>query len=100
MALRLLTTGTIIPAGTGGTEVTDTFSLQEALGYAVDNVLYVFGINAGPIHLDGVEWQNVPRRLRAVVYLTDAILGVLVLLAAFPSGNRKRGGRSISAPFC
>lgn len=90
MALRLLTTGTIIPAGTGGTEVTDTFSLQEALGYAVDNVLYVFGINAGPIHLDGVEWQNVPRRLRAVVYLTDAILGVLVLLAAFSIWKQKK----------
>ena len=90
MALRLLTTGTIIPAGTGGTEVTDTFSLQEALGYAVDNVLYVFGVNAGPIHLDGVEWQNVPRRLRAVVYLTDAILGVLVLLAAFSIWKQKK----------
>lgn len=89
MLLRFITTGTIIPAGTGGTEVTDTFSLQEALGYAVDNVLYVFGINAGPIHLDGVEWQNVPRILRAVVYLTDAILGVLVLLAAVSIWKQK-----------
>ena len=92
MLLRFLTTGTIIPAGTGGTEVTDTFSLQEALGYAVDNVLYVFGVNAGPIHLDGVEWQNVPRLLRLTVYATDGILAVLVVLAAV-SGWRQRERR-------
>ena len=92
MLLRFLTTGTIIPAGTGGTEVTDTFSLQEALGYAVDNVLYVFGVNAGPIHLDGVEWQNVPRLLRLTVYATDGILAILVVLAAV-SGWRQRERR-------
>ena len=93
MGIRFWAMGTIIPAGTGGTEVTDTFSIKEAFGYAIDNVLYVFGINAGPIHLDGVEWQDVPRILRLTVYLTDAVLAVFVALAAAVGWRQKERRR-------
>ncbi len=32
--IRALTIGSVLPAGTGGTQVADTFSIKEAVGYA------------------------------------------------------------------
>lgn len=48
-AIRFLTIGSISPAGTGGTDVADTFHLSETIRYALSQVLYLFGINAGLI---------------------------------------------------
>ncbi len=90
MGVRFWAMGTIVPAGTGGTEVTDTFSVSEALGYALDSVLYVFGVNAGPIHLDGIEWQNVPRIYKLAVLGADAAIGCFVLLAAVCGWRQKK----------
>ena len=51
--IRAFTIGSILPAGTGGTQVADTFSLADTFKYAVSQIAYVFGINAGPEHLNG-----------------------------------------------
>ena len=40
------TIGSILPAGTGGTQVADTFSLADTFKYALSQIAYVFGINA------------------------------------------------------
>ncbi len=55
MAIRRLNIGSVVPAGTGGTQVTETYSLSEAIGYALSQVAYIFGCNAGPEHLDGTQ---------------------------------------------
>ncbi|RGY99421.1 hypothetical protein DXA13_07865 [Clostridium sp. AM58-1XD] len=89
--LRFLAMGSFTPAGTGGTNVTETFSVTQALKFAVSNVLYVFGINAGYIHLCGVEWINVPMKIKLIVYLMDAaLLGIvaLAICAAWKKKNR------------
>ena len=80
--LRFLAMGSFAPAGTGGTNVTDTFSFSQAMKFAFSNVFYVFGINAGPGHLNGVEWINVPRKIKLLVAVMDISLAVLVVLAA------------------
>ena len=44
--IRACTIGSILPAGTGGTQVADTFSLGDTFWYALSQIAYVFGINA------------------------------------------------------
>ncbi len=80
-AIRLATIGTLSPAGTGGTQVADTFSLKEAIRHALSQVAYVFGVNAGPQHLNGLAWGDTPGMVRWLVYLSDGVLAVF--FAAF-----------------
>lgn len=75
MLIRRLCIGSAVPAGTGGTEVTETFRLSEAIGFALSQVLYLFGINAGPEHLCGLPWQETPLVFRGLT-----LLGILLLL--------------------
>lgn len=72
--IRFLTIGSIAPAGTGGTDVADTFHLSETFRYAVSQVLYIFGINAGPDHLNGLSWGNSPYWIHALVIFADVLL--------------------------
>lgn len=81
MAIRVVTIGSVAPAGTGGTNVADTFDVRTALGYAVDQVLYIFGINAGPGHLSGMSWQESPVWIHIQVLAADLALALLVVLA-------------------
>jgi len=43
--IRAFTIGSILPAGTGGTQVADTFSLADTFKYALSQIAYVFGTN-------------------------------------------------------
>ena len=45
IGLRMLAIGKIVPAGTGGTYVEDTFKITECINYCFDQVKMVFGIN-------------------------------------------------------
>lgn len=81
MGIRALAIGTVLPAGTGGTEVADTFSFGEAIRYALSQVAYIFGCNAGPEHLNGMSWADSPRWVKLFVSLADIVLAVLA--AAF-----------------
>ena len=79
--IRFATIGTVSPAGTGGTQVADTFSLAQAVKFAFSQVAYVFGINAGPEYLNGIAWWETPRYIKGLVYGADVIL--LAFLLAF-----------------
>lgn len=79
-AIRAAVIGSVLPAGTGGTQVADTFSIAGAMKFAVSQVLYVFGINAGPEHLNGLSWADSPAWIRIFVLAADAVLLVLVLV--------------------
>ncbi|MCQ2400340.1 MAG: hypothetical protein MJ059_00235 [Lachnospiraceae bacterium] len=72
--MRIRVTGSIIPAGTGGTEVTETFSKKLFVKNCLSELCYLFGINAGPIHLNGLPWSETPVVLKAVVVLFMAVL--------------------------
>ncbi len=79
-AIRYLTIGSISPAGTGGTTVADTFRISDTLRYAVSQVLYLFGINAGPDHLNGLSWQDSPAWLHVLVVFADLFLLILIVV--------------------
>lgn len=92
-AVRFFTIGSLSPAGTGGTQVADTFSVMEAIRYALCQVAYVFGINAGPQHLNGLTWADTPGRIKGLVYGADVVLALLLLafLVKIIRDKEKRG---------
>lgn len=79
-AVRFFTIGSLSPAGTGGTNVADTFSISGALFFAISQVLYIFGINAGPDHLSGLSWGNSPAWVHIFVGLSDIFLLLMTIL--------------------
>lgn len=76
---RLISIGTISPAGTGGTDVTDTMSVSSVLGFVRDQMAYLFGINAGPEHLNGQPVSEAPMRILALIAAADLMLLILIL---------------------
>ena len=79
--IRLCTIGTLSPAGTGGTDVADTFKLTDAIGQALNQVGFVFGRNSGPIYLCIEPFADSPDGIRNLILAAEAILGVGVLAA-------------------
>lgn len=56
--IRLIFIGTLSPAGTGGTTVEETFHLKQAVKFAISQVFFLFGINAGPSYLTALSWEE------------------------------------------
>lgn len=81
LLIRLITIGTLSPAGTGGTDVADTMNLRQAVLFAVHQVLYLFGINMGPEHLSGVPWRQTALWVKALAAAADLV--ILGILAAY-----------------
>jgi hypothetical protein len=72
--IRVMTIGKLMPAGTGRTQVADTFSVKEAIRYAFSQVAYVFGINAGPEHLNGQNFREAPLLITLLIAVADLML--------------------------
>lgn len=79
--IRALAIGSILPAGTGGTQVADTFSVKETFQHILSQIAYVFGINAGPKHLNGMPWNESPLFIKILVFLANGF--ILALIAGF-----------------
>lgn len=91
-AIRLGTIGGLAPAGTGGTDVADTFSFVEAVKYAFSQAAYLFGINAGPEHLNGQNFQEAPVLIIMLIVLADLLLlGMIIAFLVQMIRNRKTG---------
>lgn len=93
LLLRGLAIGSVLPAGTGGTEVSDTFSLGQALRFSLSQVAYLFGVNAGPEYLSGIPFSEAAPWLRRLVFLSWLPLFLLLfsaLLWAIPGGRGRK----------
>ncbi|MEG0215056.1 MAG: hypothetical protein RR685_02795, partial [Hungatella sp.] len=55
--------------------------VKSVIRYALAQVAYLFGINAGPEHLNGIAWNDTPRWLHLLVYA--AIVTLLLMVAFF-----------------
>ena len=80
MLIRMLSTGALVPAGTGGTEVTETFSLASTLAYVWDQICYIFGVNAGENYLAALSWQETPELIQALVKVSIVMIGIIVIM--------------------
>ena len=79
--LRFIFIGTISPPGTGGTDVVDTMSVSSVLHFVFSQIAYIFGINAGPEHLNGQNFREAPIWITILIALADLMIAVLVLAA-------------------
>ena len=79
-AIRKFAIGSFVPKGTGGTEVTESFKLTDALQNAFAEVYYIFGFQKGPEYLNGIPWENVAGNIRKLVYASIGVLGITVFL--------------------
>ncbi len=88
--IRFLTIGGLAPAGTGGTDVADTFSIGEAVKYALSQVAYLFGVNAGPEHLNGQNFRQSPIGVLVLIAVADLmLLGMVTAFVIQMIQNRK-----------
>ena len=92
--IRLIAIGGLSPAGTGGTQVADTFSVGQVMKYALSQVAYLFGINAGPEHLNGISWSQTPGWFHGLVYASILVLALMILLFVAAVISRKEERRS------
>jgi len=78
--IRLAAIGTVMPAGTGGTDVADTLNIKRVILFAVQHVLYLFGINTGGSYLCALSWRESSRWIKVLVILADMmILAVMII---------------------
>lgn len=77
--LRFISIGTVSPAGTGGTDVADTLSVGGVLHFAFSQIAYLFGINAGPEHLNGQNFREAPLAVMLLIAVADLMLVLLVV---------------------
>lgn len=78
--IRLFTIGTLSPAGTGGTDVADTFKISDAIAHAWEQVAFVFGRNSGPDYLCIEPFAKAPSDIRFLILASNAVLGLAVLI--------------------
>lgn len=78
--IRYITIGTLSPAGTGGTDVADTFVLSDAIGHAWEQAAFVFGRNSGPDYLCIQTFADSPENIRTMILGTNAVLAAAVLV--------------------
>lgn len=79
--IRYIAIGKVMPAGTGGTYVEDTFSMSECLQYCFVQVAFIFGINIGPEHLVGIDFFSIADK--NVKLLTYASIGIIAIVIVF-----------------
>ena len=79
LALRMIAIGKVVPAGTGGTNVEETFKISECIKYCFDQVQMVFGINIGPEHLFGIDFKSITNQnIKIMTYVS-----ILVIIVTF-----------------
>lgn len=95
--IRYLAIGGLAPAGTGGTEVADTFSVKQVLGYALRQTAYIFGINAGPEYLNGQNVKDSPIWVMVFLVIADlALLAFIVMFVVHLIRNKNHRSRHLS----
>ena len=82
--IRFITIGTLSPAGTGGTDVEDTFVMADAIKHAWEQVWFVFGHNSGPDYLCVMTYEDSPEHIRTLIDRANMVLGFSIL--AFVAG--------------
>lgn len=80
--IRLNTIGTLSPAGTGGTDVEDTFVMEEAVENAWAQVDFVFGKNSGPDYLCVMPYEDSPEEIQDLIGKANMVLGLCIAVFA------------------
>ena len=93
--IRFLAIGKVMPAGTGGTYVEETFNILECIGYCFAQVACIFGINIGPDYLYGVDFFSLAgpkvKLLALVSIIIIAVTIVTYIYCRIKNKSQKNG---------
>lgn len=78
--IRFLTIGTVLPAGTDGTYVADTFGVRQTIKFMIQQVLILFGVNTGDAWLNPCLWDRMDLWVKLVVIAEDLVILTVALL--------------------
>lgn len=99
LAMRLYFLGSLSPAGTGGTEVAETFTIGGFFDAVVAECKYLVGFNAGPEYLCGIEWGMVSDLVKTMVYIGLAIMVIVLIRFIIAMIKNRKVGKSTSVAF-
>ncbi len=98
--IRSLTIGSVLPAGTGGTNVADTFHIKGFLHNIGEEILYLVGINRGPEHLNGMPWGQTPLFFKICIVIALCLLmvylGMYLYFGLQTARDEKKLGRDLA----
>lgn len=57
----------------------DTLSVNSVLHFVLSQIAYIFGINAGPEHLNGQNFREAPLWVTILIALADLMIAMLVI---------------------
>ena len=75
IVIRLLALKSLVPEGTGGSKVSETFKMSDFFHSLRTEILYLLGINTGPEHLNGINFKDVNLAIKFII-----VIGILALL--------------------
>lgn len=96
LAVRFHYIGTLLPAGTGGTEVAETFTIGGFISSAIAEFKYLVGFNAGPEYLCGIPWESVDYKIKTLVYIGIAIMIFVIVRFIIAMIKTAKTGKSAS----
>lgn len=67
--IRFMALKSFIPEGTGNSKVTETFKLSSFFASVKTEVLYLFGINTGPTHLNGIDFNDINIAVKILIII-------------------------------
>lgn len=70
-----------VPEGTGGSNISDTFTWNKFFESIRSEVLYLFGVNSGPEHLNGIKFSDVNLLVKCCI--AAAILFMFLFIVKF-----------------
>ena len=76
--IRFMMLKSIIPIGTGNSDVAENFNINQVLYFIVSQIKYMFGINVGPEHLCGIDFNNVEKSIQNII-----IISIICIIAIF-----------------
>ena len=82
--------GSILPAGTGGSDVVADFTKKGFVLNVLSQLAYMVGINAGPEWLCGTSWQSTPVLIKGLVVIFLALLVRIFMIFFGCVKERKR----------
>lgn len=95
LLIRYLALHSVIPVGTSHTDVTETFTISGAFGYAVDELLMIFGISRGPEHLVGQDFMSTALWMKALVLISALFMLLLFFWYAAAKITEKKDEKGI-----
>ena len=78
--IRYMAIGKVIPAGTGGTYVEETFSINQLISFCFIQVAFIFGINLGPEYLYGIGFFDIVNVKVKYLLIASIVLIIMIVI--------------------